>query len=129
MPATQHSPYPGPRPDPARLRRLAATLRNTATLAYYERVSSDTTSGLGKPQRITISGGAFLATEPYAAGEPPPSTASPTPTAPPHCCSPTPNQGIHVDLTLDPTGTLLRETLTGPDHLITRTFLQPEQGR
>ncbi len=121
-------PWP-PRPDPARLRRLTATLRHTATLIYYERVTSDTTTGLGKPQRITIPGGAFLATEPYTSGRATTINSVSNPDRTTTLLLAYPSQGIHVDLTLDPTGTLLRETLTGPDHLITRTFLRPEQAR
>ena len=108
---------------------LAATLRHTATLVYYERVTSDTTTGLGKPQRITIPGGDFLATEPYPTGRATTVNSVSNPDRTTTLLLAYPSQGIHVDLTLDPTGTLLRETLTGPDHLITRTFIQPEQAR
>ena len=121
-------PWP-PSPDPARLRRLAASLRNTATLVYYERVTSDTTTGLGRPQRITIPGGAFLATEPYTSGRASIVDSVSNPDRTTTLLLAYPSQAIHVELTLDPTGTLLHETLTGPDHLVTRTFIRLEQGR
>src|SRR5882757_9204031 len=118
-------PWPA-HPDPAALRRLAATLRHTATLIYYERVTSDTTTRPGTPQRITITGKAFLTTEPYSAGLATNADSVRNPDRTTTLLLAYPSQGIYVDLTLDPTGRLIRETLTGPDHLITRTFIAPE---
>jgi copper transport protein len=115
-----------PHPDPALLRRLAATLRHTANLVYYERVTSDTTTGPGTPQRITITGPAFLTTEPYSTGQATVVDSVRNPDRTSTLLLAYPSQGIYVDLTLDPTGRLTRETLTGPDHLITRTFIEPE---
>jgi copper transport protein len=118
-------PWP-PHPDPAALRRLAAALRHAGPIVYYERVTSDTTTGPGTPQRITILGKAFLTTEPYGTGQAATVNSVANPDRTTTLMLAYPSQGIYVDLTLDPTGRLVRETLTGPDHLTTRTFIPPE---
>src|SRR5205807_816915 len=51
-----------------RQRRAAAVLRATPGLTVHERVTSDTTLGLGTPDQAMLSGSQFLATEPYEAG-------------------------------------------------------------
>lgn len=40
-----------------------------------------------------------------------------------------PAEHTQLDLTLDETGRILHETLTAPNHLVTRTFVYPETGR
>lgn len=39
-----------------------------------------------------------------------------------------PAEHTQLDLTLDETGRILHETLTAPNHLVTRTFVYPETG-
>jgi len=119
--------FPGRRAStPPSCAASAATLRDIATLIYYERVTSDTTTGPGTPQRIAITGTAFLTTEPYSTGQATTINSIANPDRTTTLLLAYPSQGIYVDLTLDPAGRLLRETLTGPDHLISRTFIGPE---
>lgn len=119
-------PWP-PRPDPRALARLAATLRHTGIMTDYERVTSDTTTGPGAIQAIPLTGPRFLATEPYSNGR-----ASAVDTVQ-HSDGTSeiligyPSQNIYARLQLDQQGRPIRETLTDPDHLITRSFTYPEK--
>jgi len=120
-------PWP-PHPDPAALSRLAQTLRHTGRLTEYERVTSDTTNGPGAVQAISITGQRFLAVEPYSNAR---ATAVDTVTQADGTSTiliAYPDQNIYAELDLDHAERLVHETLTDPNHLITRTFVYPDAG-
>jgi copper transport protein len=120
-------PWP-PHPDPAALTRLARTLRRSGPMTDYERVTSDTTTGPGSLDRIPITGPRFLAVEPYSNAR---ATAVNTVAHPDGTSTiqiAYPDQNIYAELDLDRSGRPVRETLTDPDHLITRSFVYPEPG-
>lgn len=119
-------PWP-PHPEPALLRSLTDEVHGAATLTFYEQVTSDTTTGLGPRQKITISGARYLsAVEPYTGGQATITNSRQNPDGTTTLLLSYPTQGINVGLTLAHVGRLLTESETDPDHLITRTFVYPE---
>lgn len=115
------------RPAPAGLvGRIAAAMRRAGQLTVYERVTSDTTQGTGIQRRIRLSGRRFLAGEPYSTG------AAPTAALVARSRDTTtvalgyPGAGLAVLLTVDDQDRIVRETFTGPNHLIHRSLVYPE---
>jgi copper transport protein len=114
-------PWP-PHNGAAALTRTVNNLTATRRLVVYERVTSDTSAGLGHVRRIEVSGPDFLATEPYGTGN-----ATIVDTVANKDGSTTvllgyPAENINADLTVDPSGRILRETLSTPNQLVTRAF-------
>ena len=97
-------------------------------LALYERVTSDTNSGLGQEVRLQLSGPELLDSDPYGSG------VAPTVvvlgrnqlTGETEMALAYPGEGTYVRLTLDHHGRIARETLAAPNHLTTRTIVYPE---
>lgn len=118
-------PWPA-HPEPTALVRLVATLRHTGQLTAYERVTSDTTTGPGAIRPITIAGPRFLALEPYANGRATTVNTVAHPDGSTSLLLAYPSEHVYADLDLDPQGRPLRETLTDPNHLITRSFTYPD---
>lgn len=118
---TTQVPWPA-HPEPTALARLVDTLRHTGQLTVYERVTSDTTTGPGAIRPINITGPGFLAVEPYANGRATTVNAIAQPDGSTSLLLAYPSEHVYADLDLDPQGRPLRETLTDPNHLITRSF-------
>ena len=120
-------PWP-PAPGGRLLRRAAAALRATPTLAVTERVTSDTALGPGTAHQIRISGSRFLGTEPYKTGIAPVTVEAPGTPGQTRLLLGYPAQSIWAQLTLGAGDKIVAETLVDPDHLITRDFAYPENG-
>jgi copper transport protein len=121
-------PWP-PEPGARLLRRVTATLRVTPRLTLTERVTSDTAYGLGSAHQYTISGRFFLSQEPYKTGIAPVAVQAPAGGGNTRLLLGYPAQDIWAALTVTPAGQLLAETLTDPDHLITRGFAYPDTAK
>jgi copper transport protein len=118
-------PWPA-HPEPTALSRLVDTLRHTGQLTAYERVTSDTASGPGATRTINITGPRFLAVEPYANGRATTVNSVAQPDGGTTLLLAYPSEQVYARLDLDPQGRPLRETLTDPNHLITRGFTYPD---
>lgn len=114
-------------PDPEALERLARVLSGTGTLTVYERVTSDTTRGLGIPHSLTPTGQQFLTSEPYSGGRAASVNTVPGPDGTTTVLLGYPAEKTQIELTVGADGRPQRETLTAPNHLVTRTFIYPER--
>ncbi len=97
-------------------------------LTLYEQVTSNTNAGLGEEVRLKVTGQELLDSDPYGSGVAPTVVvpgrdegAGETVMSVAH-----PGEGTYVRLTLDHDGRIVRETLTAPNHLTTRTIVYPE---
>jgi copper transport protein len=121
--ATLDVPWP-PRPGAALLDKVAAKLRATPSLTVHERVTSDTALGPGTLRTAALSGRQFLSSEPYEAGIAPQAVQAPG-AGGTRLLLGYPAQDFWVQLTIGAGDRITAETLTDPDHLITRTFSYP----
>jgi copper transport protein len=119
-------PWP-PAPGTAELRHALTLLRQARAMTVYERVTSDTALSYGSTDKIPISGPQFLSTEPYADGVAPVADVAAEAGGEHLLLLGFPGDSIAVALTLDPSGRIIRETLTDPGHMITRGFAYPEK--
>ncbi|MGA5189260.1 copper resistance CopC/CopD family protein [Streptomyces griseoincarnatus] len=115
-----------PRPDTALLRATVAAMQKTPRFTLHELVTSNTVRGLGDLKQLPITGKEFLASEPYGSGTAPVISRLPDENGHPRLALAYPAEHTQLDLTLDETGRILHETLTAPNHLVTRTFVYPE---
>lgn len=104
------------------LTRLVSDLTATERLTVYEQVSSDTTVAPATSPPLTLTGRDFLNAEPYGSGQAPQAAVIPSPGTGSTLLLGYPAEHIAVRLVLDTAGRLVRETLTDPNHLTTRTF-------
>ncbi|MFF2511288.1 cytochrome c biogenesis CcdA family protein [Streptomyces sp. NPDC058086] len=116
------------RPDAALLRETVAAMKRAPRLTLHELVTSNTTLGLGDLKQLPITGKEFLAAEPYGSGTAPVITRLPDDIGHRRLALAYPAEHTQLDLTLDETGRIFHETLTAPNHLVTRTFVHPETG-
>ncbi|MGW0579893.1 hypothetical protein ACWD25_28895 [Streptomyces sp. NPDC002920] len=92
----------------------------------HELVTSNTARGLGDLKQLPLTGKEFLASEPYGSGTAPVTTRLPDESGHRRPALAHPAEHTQLDLTLDETGRILHETLTAPNHLVTRTFVYPD---
>lgn len=115
-----------PRPDTVLLRETVAAMKKTPRFTLHELVTSNTARGLGDLRQLPITGTEFLASEPYGSGTAPVITRLADENGHRRLALAYPAEHTQLDLTLDETGRILHETLTAPNHLVTRTFVYPE---
>ena len=108
----------------ALLKGTVDAMRKVPAFTLYEKVTSDTVSGLGTVMGFPLTGPAFLATEPYGNGRATYAAAS-GPADGLILSVGFPSESTQVQLTLDAQGRIARETLTAPNHLVIRTFVYP----
>ncbi|SOD89723.1 hypothetical protein [Streptomyces sp. Ag109_G2-15] len=89
-------------------------------------VTSNTAQGLGDLRQLPVTGEEFLAAEPYGSGTAPVTTRLSDENGQRRLALAYPAEHTQLGLTLDGTGRILHETLTAPNHLVTRTFVYPE---
>jgi copper transport protein len=121
-------------PWPARdgtqaLRHTAEVLAGIRKFTQYERITSDTAAGQGNPHSLPLTGKAFLTSEPYSGGRATHADFVPGPSGTANLLLGYPTENVQVELELDAKGRPVRETLTDPNHLGTRTFLYPDGGQ
>ncbi len=117
-------PWPG-RPDPAALVRTLKVMSAIPALTVFEDITSDTTTAVPAPVPVAgrrLSGKQFIASEPYSGGAPITTAVGDTTT---RLLLGFPADNYTVDLSIDRTGRIQRETLISGKHLINRTFAYP----
>lgn len=100
-------------------------MRRVPSFTLYEQVTSDTSHGLGPTRRIAVAGSAFLSSEPYSQAKAGIVDAYTAPDGTVLDLAYPPDK-ITVQLTVDATGRIVRETLATPKELVVRTFVYPE---
>ncbi|WP_078625350.1 copper resistance protein CopC [Streptomyces iakyrus] len=115
-----------PRPDTGLLRETVTAMRKTPRFTLHELVTSNTARGLGDLKQLPVTGKEFLASEPYGGGTAPVITRLPDEDGHRRLALAYPAEHTQLALTLDEDGRILHETLTAPNHLVTRTFVYPE---
>jgi copper transport protein len=113
-------------PDAALLRETVAAMKKAPRFTLHELVTSNTARGLGDLKQLPITGKEFLAAEPYGSGTAPVTSRLPDENGHRRLALSYPAEHTQLDLTLDETGRIVHETLTAPNHLVTRTFVYPE---
>ena len=114
--------------SPQALLDATAELRAVDRFTLYEKVTSDTALGSGRTQVVALTGSKFLSAEPYGTGLAAIVDRVPGPDGTVTLLLGYPAENVQVALTLGADGRPVRETLTDPSHLITRTFVYPEKG-
>jgi copper transport protein len=115
-----------PRPAPALLREIVAAMKKAPHFTLHELVTSNTRLDVGNAMALPTTGARFLASEPYGSGTAPVTTRLPDQDGHRRLALAYPAEHLQLTLTLDTDGRITHETLTGPNHLITRTFVYPE---
>lgn len=117
-----------PRPATALLQKIVAAMRDVPRLEVHERVTSDANNQPLAPTLLHMSGQELINSDPYGSGR-----ATTTSLVNQSGDQTTislgyPGDQTYVLLTADADGRLVHETLTGPNHLVERTFVYPEAG-
>lgn len=112
-------PWP-PQPASERLAHVLAAMRAAPPFTLHEAVTSDYRGDPGAAQALPMNGMDFIAREPYAEGAVDPVAVSTADGE--QLAFAFPANGIVVRLWLGPDDRIVREVLTSPNHLITRTF-------
>lgn len=116
------------RPAPNLLPKIAAEMRDVPRFTLHEQVTSDTTRGPGRPQRLQLTGADFLDTEPYAKGIAPIAAMTSRTRDETTLALGYPGENVSILLTVDSADRIVRETLIAPYHLLQRTFVYPDHG-
>ncbi|GAB3033773.1 hypothetical protein GCM10027052_08970 [Parafrigoribacterium mesophilum] len=103
---------------------IAATTAAPAVV-LHERVTSDTRRGMGTLMTFPMSGADFIRRSFFASGKVPAIVRLPDVDGNRRIAISYPAENAIDELTLSPNGTILRETITAPNHLITRTLIYP----
>ena len=117
-------PWPA-QPGQAQLSRVVAAMAKVSSFTLAERVTSDSRTGPGQVHSWVMSGTEFLASEPYGTGIAPQTALLARQSGQVTLAVGFPGDLTQAQLVVDERGRLLRETLTAPDHWITRTFGYP----
>lgn len=115
-----------PRPAPALLREIVAAMKKAPHFTLHELVTSNTRLDVGNAMALPTTGARFLASEPYGSGTAPVTTRLPDQDGHRRLALAYPAEHLQLTLTLDTDGRITHESFTGPNHLITRTFVYPE---
>ncbi|MET8124348.1 copper resistance protein CopC [Streptomyces sp. NPDC005065] len=117
-----------PRPDADLLQKTVTAMKAIPHFTLHELVTSNTTLGPGIRKQLPMTGKKFLAADPYGSGAAPVTTRLPNDNSHRRIALAYPAEHTQLELTLDKDGRILHETLTAPNHLVTRTFVYPEAG-
>jgi copper transport protein len=112
-----------PKPDRTLLPRVVAAMRAQKTIHIAETVTSDTARPTPATQQLSTDGSEFLESEPY--GTNPALDTTLLPGGRTTLAFGLPAEGIHGQLEIDSSYRIVREVLTAPKHLISRTFSYP----
>lgn len=113
------------RPAADQLRRTAAAMSKVPVVTLHEEVSSNTaTPQVAIP--LSLSGSEFLDSEPYGSGVAPQAVTTGRPNGPTTLLVGFPGDLTQASLLVDDQHRIIRETITAPNHLITRTFIYPD---
>lgn len=115
-----------PSPGAAELRSITDVMRTIPELVVHEQVTSDTSHGPGSASRLRLSGRKFLSTVPYGSGAATSVSVLTTSRGETTLALSFPAEALYVLLTVDAHLRIVRESLAGPTHLASRTFVYPE---
>lgn len=114
-----------PRPATQRLKSIVRNMRAVPQVVVHEQVTSDTTTGAGSATLIRLSGQDYLSTGPYGSGKATTATLLSESRESTTIALGYPAVSTYVLLTVDAEERIIRETLAGPNHLVSRTFVYP----
>jgi len=118
-------PWP-PHSGTQQLRGVVETMAQIPVLTVYERVTSDSGAGPGQARPLVMSGKDFLGVEPYGSGAAPQVALLGDKGGEVSLAVGFPGDLTQAELVIDGEGRLLRESLTAPNHWVTRSFVYPE---
>lgn len=107
------------------LPRVRAVMLAQPSIRVVETVTSDTSRAAPKPQTVTVTGREFLDSEPYGSPPDPEVVMRRRPGGGSVLTFGLPAEGVHVELEVDASYRIIRETLAAPKHLTERTFTYP----
>ncbi|WP_083933562.1 copper resistance CopC/CopD family protein [Kribbella catacumbae] len=107
------------------LPRVRAAMLAQPLIRVVETVTSDTSRPAPKPQTVTLTGRQFLDSDPYGSPPDPDVVLRPRPAGGGVLTFGLPAEGVHVELEVDASYRIIRETLAAPKHLTQRTFSYP----
>lgn len=118
-------PWPA-RSGAEQLQAAVEAMARVPTLTVYERVTSDSGTGPGQVRPLVISGKNFLGVEPYGSGAATQAALLRDEGGEVSLAVGFPGDLTQAELVIDGQGRLLRESLTAPNHWVTRSFVYPE---
>jgi len=118
-------PWPA-RSGAEQLQAVVAAMARVPTFTLYERVTSDSSTGPGLVRPLVMSGRDFLGVEPYGSGVATQTTLLRDDGGQVTLAVGFPGDLTQAELVVDGQGRLLRESLTAPNHWVTRSFVYPE---
>ncbi|TCC54477.1 hypothetical protein E0H73_38735 [Kribbella pittospori] len=104
------------------LLRVRKVMLAQKAFRVVESITSDTSGPTPAAQSVTIDGPEFIDSDPYAGPPDPDVVVEPRPGGHQLLTFGLPAEGIHVELEVDASYRIVRETLADPNHLATRTF-------
>jgi len=119
------SPHDGNRA----FQHMLTTMARQPTVVLMERVTSNTARPEGMSNRLRLSGTELIKAQPYRSGVVSGVTVLESAEGRTELRFGLSAEDIYVRQTLDATGRLVAETVLTPNHLISRTFTYPGQGR
>ena len=114
-------------PSPRLLRAARRAMLAVPRVSVHEHVTSNTNAGLGDPATFAMSGRRYLTIGPYGSGVAPTVVVLDQKPGQTTLALAYPGEGTYVRLTLDQHHRIIREVLTAPNHLVTRTLVYPEE--
>ena len=118
-------PWPA-RSGAEQLQTAVAAMARVPTFTLYERVTSDSSTGPGLVRPLVMSGKDFLGVEPYGSGAATQTALLRDDGGQVTLAVGFPGDLTQAELVVDGQGRLLRESLTAPNHWVTRSFVYPE---
>lgn len=117
-------PWPA-RSGAEQLRRTVNAMARVRALSLYEEVSSNTGTQQA-PMPLSLTGSEFLDSEPYGSGVAPEAVVTGRRDGLTSLMVGFPGDLTQASLLIDDQHRIIRETLTAPNHLVTRTFAYPD---
>jgi copper transport protein len=114
------------RPAGERLSRVVAAMTAAGPVTVYEAVTSDTSQPLPEPTPLSMTGKAFVTTEPYSAGVAPQVVQTRSDADGVRLAVGFPADGRYVELVLDARDRIVEETVVDAKHLTRRRFVYRE---
>lgn len=124
--AAVNIPWPAD-PSPRLLLAVRRAMLAVPRLSVHEQVTSNTNAGLGDPATFVMSGRRYLTIGPYGSGVATTVVVLDQKQEETTLALAYPGEGTYVRLTLDHHHRIIREVLTAPNHLVTRTLVYPEE--
>lgn len=107
------------------LKQAISLMKTVPAFTLHERVTSNSSEGLGTPVAFQMSGTEFIDNALYSSGNVPAVVRLPDVDGNQRIAISYPSDSAVDELTLAPDGKIIAETLTAPHHLITHTFIYP----